>query len=85
MGTGELTRQSTRMHFMLTFLKDQIGLSPSVSEGYVPKLVAEGFDTEEIFLEMSPDELLDDFEWKKGHVRMFELWKKSKQKARREP
>eukprot|EP01046_Picozoa_sp_COSAG06_P019703 COSAG06_NODE_1415_length_9535_cov_6.094955_1_plen_62_part_10 len=61
---AELTRQSSRGRFMLDFLRNHVGLSPSVAEGYVSGLVDQGYDTEVIFMGLTPEELRDDFEWK---------------------
>eukprot|EP01046_Picozoa_sp_COSAG06_P040007 COSAG06_NODE_4795_length_3948_cov_10.578852_1_plen_62_part_10 len=61
---AELTRQSSRERFMLDFLRNHVGLSPSVAAGYVSGLVDQGYDTEVIFMGLTPEELRDDFEWK---------------------
>eukprot|EP01043_Picozoa_sp_COSAG02_P044551 COSAG02_NODE_3990_length_5943_cov_3.596680_3_plen_723_part_01 len=60
---------------MIDLLTQQVGLPPSAAEGYATGLVEEGFDSEVIFLGMSSEELRDDFEWKKGHIRKFEMYR----------
>ena len=72
---ADLTRQSSRERFMLDFLMNRVGLSASVAEGYVPGLVEQGYDTEPILLTLTPEELRDDFEWKKGHIMKFEMFR----------
>ena len=54
---AELRRQSSSERFLLDFLTKAIGLRPSVAARYVPELVEQGYDTEEIFLTLSAAEL----------------------------
>ena len=75
---AELRRQGSRESFMLDLLTTELGLSASVAEGYVPGLVEEGYDTEEIFLGLSTEELRDDFGWRKGHVKRFETFREQR-------
>ncbi len=82
---AELVRQSSRERFMLDFLRSQVGLSDSTAQGYVAGLVDEGYDTEEVFLSLSPEELRDDFEWKKGHVKKFEIFLAQRSATRQAP
>ena len=78
MADSELRRQGSRDLFMFNFLTSDVGLSASVANGYVARLVEEGYDTEEIFLSLSPEELRDDFEWKKGHIKRFEAFREQR-------
>eukprot|EP01043_Picozoa_sp_COSAG02_P093840 COSAG02_NODE_30331_length_553_cov_0.914097_1_plen_115_part_10 len=78
LGMAELRRQSSRERFMLGLLTTELGLSASVAEEYVPGLVEEGYDTEEIFLGLSTEELRDDFGWRKGHVKRFEAFREQR-------
>ena len=72
---AELARQSSRERFMLDFLTREVGLSPSVAQKYMPGLVEEGYDSEDTFLGLTPKELLEDFEWKKGHIKKLEMYR----------
>eukprot|EP01046_Picozoa_sp_COSAG06_P035630 COSAG06_NODE_3847_length_4838_cov_1.937540_4_plen_428_part_01 len=71
---AELTRQNSRERFMAGFLTEEVGLPPTVAAKYAPGLVEEGFDTFDTFLGLTPEELRDDFEWKRGHIRKFEMY-----------
>ena len=75
---AELRRQSSSERFLLDFLTKAIGLRPSVAARYVPELVEQGYDTEEIFLTLSAAELKNDFDWKKGHIQSVEAFRKQK-------
>eukprot|EP01046_Picozoa_sp_COSAG06_P054654 COSAG06_NODE_9802_length_1813_cov_1.543174_1_plen_154_part_10 len=72
--TAEQWLRGSRERFMFDFLTAQLGLAVSVAEGYVPGLIEQGYDMEDTFLGLSAEELRDDFEWKKGHIRKFDMY-----------
>jgi histone H4 len=50
----------------------QLGIGASAASDYAAALVAEGFDTTVAFASLTAEELHDDFEFKRGHLRMVE-------------
>ena len=71
---AELVRQSSRFRFMKDFLVAKVGLPAADADGYAVGLVEQGYDSAELFADLSREELERDFGFKKGHARKAEMY-----------
>eukprot|EP01044_Picomonas_judraskeda_P010081 COSAG03_NODE_1274_length_4421_cov_194.692272_5_plen_97_part_00 len=65
---ADLTRQSSRYRELLDHLVGEVKLREDDADRYVVGLVDEGFDSVGLFDDMTTEELMSDFEWKRGLV-----------------
>ena len=62
-----------------------LGFKEDTAQRFAAALEEDGFETAEQFAELSLDDLQDDFNFKRGHIRMVEKWReqqKSKKATR---
>jgi serine/threonine protein kinase len=57
---------------MAEFLRSTVRLRPGPASEYAAGLVAEGYDTPDLFADLTPQELKEDFGFRKGHVKAVE-------------
>ena len=69
----------------LTAFLRELGIGKTAANGYAEALVAEGFDTPVAFASLTAQELQDDFDFKRGHLRMVANGQAEIQLAARSP
>ena len=65
---ANLTRQTSRFREVAVFLADHVQVDPQLVEGYAAALVDDGFDTRQLVLELTVEELTQDYAWKRGQA-----------------
>ena len=82
---AELARGSSRIQEIGNYLTNTVGLPESSVHEYTAGLVAEGYDSVDLFDDLKPNELKDDFGFKLGHARKVEKSQKERQVGRFAP
>ena len=82
---AELARGSSRIQEIGTYLTSTVGLPESSVREYTDGLVAEGYDSVDLFDDLTVEELKEDFGFKSGHAKKVERSQKERQVGRFAP
>ena len=75
---ADLTRQSSRYRELRDYLVGEVKLREDDADRYAVGLVDEGFDSVGLLEDLTPEELMSDFGWKRGHCRQLEKYRKER-------
>lgn len=57
------------------YLTEEVGINRRVVGQYVERLAEEGYDTPVLFATLSPENLVSDFRFKKGHAKLVQIFR----------